>query len=508
MTLGRLPCRPPAATFRLTMSDTPNPKHPMSRRRFLGLAGGGTAALACVGTQLLTSCGDGGTGPGPGLVRTPLPTPSTLSPTAATLTAAPGSATIASGETSSAWLFNGLSPSPTIRVRRGDTATIRLVNGIPEPTIVHWHGLIVPHEDDGHPRDAVDPSGSYDYDFPIVQRAGTFWYHPHPHGLTGEQVQRGLAGFFLVGDEGEDALDLPSGEQEILLLLQDRDPTAVRAFDYNPTPDDLHLGILRDTAYGNGVRRPTVRVAGPRCRLRVLNASNARVYRLGLGNGAPLTVIGNDGGLLASAVQADSVYLGVAERIDLLIDLTGVAVEGRLMLESLAFEMSAAPSGSTQGIAMELLEIVRAPGGSATAPPLPATLSTIAPLGPPEGDREFAFQSRADGHTHTINGLTFDMDRVDQQIALGRVERWRFRNDSSLPHPVHLHGTQFQVESREGGRGTVYPYERGWKDTVLVMPLELVSVLVRFDTYRGVFPLHCHNLQHEDLGMMLNVEVV
>jgi FtsP/CotA-like multicopper oxidase with cupredoxin domain len=178
------------------------------------------------------------------------------------------------------------------------------------------------------------------------------------------------------------------------------------------------------------------------------------------------------------------------------------------MLKSLAFDMAAAPSGSTQGVEMELLEIVRAPGGDATAPPLPATLSTIAPLGPPESDREFAFQSSASGHTHTINGLTFDMDRADEQIALGRVERWRFRNDSSLPHPVHLHGTHFQVESREGGRGTVYPYEGGWKDTVLVMPLELVSVLVRFDPYRGVFPLHCHNMQHEDQGMMLNIEVI
>ena len=169
----------------------------MDRRRFLRLAGGGTAALACGGVQLLTSCGDGGTGPGPGLTRTPLPVPSTLVPAGATLTVAPGTASIASGETVPAWLFNGLLPGPTIRARRGDTATMRLVNGISEPTIVHWHGLVVPHDADGHPRDAIEVAGSYDYSFPIVQRAGTFWYHPHPHGLTGGQVHRGLAGFFL-----------------------------------------------------------------------------------------------------------------------------------------------------------------------------------------------------------------------------------------------------------------------------------------------------------------------
>jgi FtsP/CotA-like multicopper oxidase with cupredoxin domain len=100
------------------------------------------------------------------------------------------------------------------------------------------------------------------------------------------------------------------------------------------------------------------------------------------------------------------------------------------------------------------------------------------------------------------------MLRVDEQIPLGQVERWRFINDSELPHPVHLHGTQFQIVSRQGGRNVVYPYETGWKDTALALPQETVEVLVRFDTYRGVFPLHCHNLQHEDMGMMLNVEVV
>ena len=98
-------------------------------------------------------------------------------------------------------------------------------------------------------------------------------------------------------------------------------------------------------------------------------------------------------------------------------------------------------------------------------------------------------------------------ERVDQRISLGQAERWTFRNDSSLPHPVHLHGTQFQILSRTGGRNVVFPYEAGWKDTALVMPLEAVEVLVRFDRYPGLFPLHCHNLQHEDLGMMLNVEV-
>ena len=179
------------------------------------------------------------------------------------------------------------------------------------------------------------------------------------------------------------------------------------------------------------------------------------------------------------------------------------------MLKSLPFAVPGMPGGhSSQGIGMDLLEFRRQEGTGGGDPELPSVLSSVVPLGTPAGERVFALESPAPGDVHRINGAAFDMDRVDEQISLGRVERWVFRNDSALPHPMHLHGTHFQVETRSGGRGIVYPYERGWKDTVLVMPLETVSVLVRFDQHRGLFLLHCHNLQHEDLGMMLNVEVV
>jgi FtsP/CotA-like multicopper oxidase with cupredoxin domain len=363
---------------------------------------------------------------------------------------------------------------------------------------------------DGHPRHAIGPGASFDYDFPIVQRAGTFWYHPHPHHLTAGQIHRGLAGFFIIGDAEEDALGLPAGDQEILLLLQDREGEAAAAFRYTPDADDGVSGMLRDVPFGNGVRRPTLQVSGQRYRFRVLNASHARIYRLGLSNGAALTVIGNDGGLLPSPVQVDSIFLGVGERADVLIDFTPYPAGTRLTLKSLPFSVEFSPDARyPQGLEMDLLELVRTTPVGPAGPALPAVLSSVQPLvsgGAPE--RHFVFQSTGAGDMHQINGLTFDMNRVDEQIPMGQVERWVFTNDSTLPHPVHLHGTQFQVESRTGGRGVVYPYEAGWKDTVLLLPLETVAVLVRFDRYPGIFPLHCHNLQHEDMGMMLNVEVV
>jgi FtsP/CotA-like multicopper oxidase with cupredoxin domain len=160
---------------------------------------------------------------------------------------------------------------------------------------------------------------------------------------------------------------------------------------------------------------------------------------------------------------------------------------------------------------MELLELTRVAGGTMSESVLPAALSTVPRLTPadPAAVRTLTFRSSAHDR-HLIDGRAFDMadmSRVDYRIALGRTERWRFFNDSPIPHPVHLHGTHFQVVSRTGGRGTVSPYEGGWKDTVLVMPIETVEVLVRFERYTGLFPLHCHNLQHEDMGMMSNVEV-
>ncbi len=477
----------------------------LDRRQFVRAAAAIASAVTAGVLPALASCGENG--PDGGDLRTALPAPAALA-AGASLVAAPGTASIAKGETAAVWLYNGGLPGPTVRVRRGEQLQIQHVNGLADPTIVHWHGLLVPEHQDGHPRDAIGPGATYSYNFPIVQRAGTFWYHPHAHRDTARQIQRGMAGFLIVSDAEEDALGLPSGDREILLLLQDRDADPARACEYNPSAADLHSGMLRGTPFGNGVRLPTRNVAGARYRIRILNASHARVYQLALDTNAPLTVIGNDGGLLASAEPCASVFLGVGERIDFVADFSGVPDGMRMMLKSLPFSIDSAPASAyPQGMALDLLELVRVGATGTAAPLLPATLSSITPLGAPAAERTFVFTSTDDAAMHRINGLSFDMDRVDVQVPFGQVERWTFRNESVHPHPVHVHGTHFQVMTRTGGRGTVYPYERGWKDTVLVMPLEAVEVLIQFNAYRGLFLLHCHNLEHEDLGMMLNVEV-
>ena len=475
----------------------------ITRRRFVQAAATGTAAIATGMTMV--SC-DGLTGQPDWTDRTLLPVPPGMGPTG-TLIAAPGTFTPRNGPASAAWMINGSVPSPTIRVRRGDLVQLQLVNQLPQSTILHWHGLVVPADADGHPRDAVLSGGQYAYAFPIVQRAGTYWYHPHAHHHTAEQVHRGMAGFFIVVDDEEDALELPGAAREILLLLQDRNAATASPFDIDALPNDDHTGMLRTVAYGNGVALPAAYLSPGRSRLRIVNGSHARVYRLALDNGLPLLVIGNDGGLLPSAVSAESTWLGVGERVDCLID-TGAWADGtRVMLQSLPFELPGdALLSSTQGMAMDLLQLIRLPGQATMGPSLPMSLSSVPPLAAPVATRTFVFTSGAGG-AHRINGSAYDITRSDVQLPLGAVERWVFQNDSDVPHPVHLHGTQFQVQTRSGGRNVVFPYERGWKDTVLVMPTETVDVLVQFDVYAGTYLLHCHNLQHEDRGMMLNIDV-
>jgi FtsP/CotA-like multicopper oxidase with cupredoxin domain len=474
----------------------------LSRREFLRHAVAAVAAGA--GVPAIHACLDFA-GPDE-QARSRLLQPPPLGVTGARLVAQPGHAAVAEGETAGAWLFNGSLPGPTLRARRGDTVHLDLINGLPEPTIVHWHGLVVPDGSDGHPRHAVAPGSSFAYSFPVRQRAGTYWYHPHAHHLTAGQIHRGLAGFFLIGDDEESSLSLPSGEHEILLMLQDRDAAAATALEYAPGAGDLHHGLLRGTPFGNGVRHPALDVAGGCYRFRIVNASQARVYRLGLSSGGPITVIGNDGGLLGAAVQVADVWLGVGERIDVLLDFTNVPPGTRLFLRSMPFDVPSGGGKSPQGSGLDLLALTRTETSAPGMPSLPPSLSSVTPLGSPIRDRTFELSSSADAHR--MNGRAFDVKRIDLEVPFGEIERWTFRNLSALPHPVHMHGTQFRLVARTGGRGTVFPYEAGWKDTALVMPEESVEVLVPFDAYRGLFLLHCHNLQHEDLGMMLNVAIV
>lgn len=469
------------------MSDDRTPNG-VSRRAFLTAAAGSAAMFAAGSLGGFATARALAAKPVAG-TRNPLYVPSTVTPTSATafqLTAAPWTVDLGGGKTSKAWVYNKGLPGPTLVARTGDTARITLTNGLDaEPTITHWHGMLVDHENDGHPMMAIGPGATHDYAFPILNRAALNWYHPHPHMLTGEQVALGLAGAFIIRDGVEDALGLPGGAYEVPLVLRDTDLDRAGNIVYKPRSG----GWLGSYPLVNGTRDPFLTVARAVYRFRVLGGANARIFRLALSNGASFTVIGNDGGLLETAVPVPDPDLSPGERLDLLVDFRGVASGTSVMLRDLR-------------AGWNLLEFQVSTAAPVEAT-IPTTLSTIPKLANPATTREFSF----DGMTK-INGLEYDMDRIDFEVPFGQTERWRFRTSGNAPHPVHVHGASFQVQSRSGGRNRTFPWEAGWKDTVLLEDRETVEVLIRFDAYRGMYLMHCHKLEHEDMGMMSNFMVV
>jgi FtsP/CotA-like multicopper oxidase with cupredoxin domain len=492
----------------------------MDRRAFLGLA-------AAAGATGAWPRGLGAWAAAvPQADRLPLPRIPVVSGDGLTLTARPATADIGLGMVD-ALTLNGALPSPTIRMRQGETARIELVNRLPEQTILHWHGLAVPHEADGHPRWQIDQGETYAYDFRIVNRAGTYWYHPHTHMRTAAQTYMGMGGLFIVEDEDEGSFPLPRDEYEIPLIVQDKrlGDSLSLAYGLGMGPD-MMMGYLGDTAFGNGVANPTVDVRRARYRLRILNGSNARILDLGLSSGQPMTLVGSDGGLLGAPTPVERIMLGPAERADVVVDFASRQPGERIMLRSLSFQIPGmmmgmmgrgggrgrgrgmmGGGGLPQGTEMDLLEFVVREGPAESGPPLPTRFSEVPSRGDVTADtprRRFRFNSMM--MNHTINGLTFDMERVDARVRRNETEVWTFVNESELPHPIHVHAGQFRVLSRSGGRNRLMPWETGLKDTVLTLPGEQVDVAVRF-IYPGVFLLHCHNLEHEDMGMMTNYEV-
>jgi blue copper oxidase len=462
----------------------------LSRRAFLGAAAASAGVLAAIEGNLVKATDAFGAAPAKGTVtRYPLYVPPVVGvgglASRFTLTEAPSTIDLGGGHLSKAWVYNGLMPGPTFLINRGDSARFTLKNGLQEHTITHWHGMVVDHANDGHPIYAIPPGGSYDYAFPVNQRAALNWYHPHPHMLTGEQVALGLAGGFIVRDAEEAALGLPGGSYEVPLVVRDTTLDSLGNMLYKPRTG----GFEGQIPLVNGTRDPYLNVDTALYRFRILGGANARIFGLALGDGTPFTLIGNDGGLLASAAQVARIDLAPGERVDVLVDFRGLAVGTRIMLRDLR-------------AGWDLLELRVAHQVSVPAT-MPTTLSSVTKLSAPVRTRTFSFDGMS-----KINGLEYDMNRIDFKVPFGDVERWRFITNGNAPHPVHVHGASFQVQSRTGGRGRLFPWESAWKDTVLLEDRETVDVLIRFASYTGEYLIHCHKLEHEDMGMMSNFEVV
>ncbi len=416
----------------------------------------------------------------------PLYIPPIVSPLNLSLTAAAGTSNLGGGNISTSWTYNNSLPGPTILANRGDSVSVMFNNNLAEESIIHWHGMLVNTENDGHPKYAIPGGSTYPYNYRIKNRAALNWYHPHPDMLTGGQVFNGLAGGFIIRDAEEAALNLPSGNYEIPLVIRDVLLDNNGNIKYSPTGG----GMFGRDPLVNGTLRPYLNVERAVYRFRVLCGTNARVFNLTLTGGVNFILIGNDGGLLPVSSNQSQITVSSGERLDVLIDFRNVPNGTNIQLRD----------------AEENWELLQFRVNSSSVIPYNGSLaptSVVVPLANPDTTRVFSFDGM-----NKINGKVYAMERIDWTARFNHVERWDFISNGNGPHMAHVHGASFQVVARTGGRAQVFAWETGWKDVVLVNDGETVSVLIKFDEYAGEYLMHCHNLEHEDMGMMANFLVV
>lgn len=392
---------------------------------------------------------------------------------------------------------------PTILAARHDDLAVEISNGLAEPTTVHWHGMHLPAAMDGGPHSLIDAGDSFRAAWTIDQPAATLWYHPHPHGATTQQVRQGMAGLVILTDEEEAALPLPRdyGVDDI--------PVVVADVRFNDQGEFLHddasfVGALGDELLVNGTLGPYQEVTSELVRLRLVNASSARVYEFALEDQRPVKLIASDGGLLAAPVETTSVVLSPGERAEIVVTFEpGETVR----LQSIAPDLgNVGLSFGSIGARdqFDVLEL-RAAATLTQGTSVPSVLSDLAPASAPFDavTRSFVLDNTE------INGLAMDMNRIDATVELGSQEVWAVTNVMTLPHNFHIHGPQFRVLSIDGEAPPAAL--AGLKDTVYLEPGRRYRLLVSFEDYADPttpYMFHCHLLSHEDDGMMGQFVVV
>lgn len=516
----------------------PGLSHELSRRQAIGLFAGASAWLTIAGC---TSASDDGepaslsTTPSTSDTRqatTPVGAATELDVLAIRLWAEPTTAEIVTGTTTDVYSFgaevtkgdpSSVAPSdsylgPTLHFRQGQRVRVVFENRLPDKSIVHWHGLVVPQDQDGQPPEAVGPGETYDYDFVVTNTPGTYWYHPHPHGKTGEQVYRGLAGLIVVhGDEP----DLPTGDNDIALVLQDRRLDADGQLQYVTRMHDTMAGFVGDMLVTNGVAGYSVDVRREPYRIRLLNGANSRTQFVRWSNDDAITAIATDGSLLPEPVTAPGLVITPAQRTDIWVDFSsfeaGTTIE--LNAADLFIEFGARTTPELTGDVVATFGVIDSPAAPGS---LPTSLGSEPDFGSddavnPSSPKQFTLSTRR--MAHWINNLEWSgRSAVElETVAANSVEIWEFINQSPMPHPMHLHGRSFRVTGRswdDDGLAAAWQtieagvIETGLRDTVLVWPGQRVQITVPFAEHLGYFLYHCHILEHEDSGMMRNFLVI
>ncbi|MBL4733407.1 MAG: multicopper oxidase domain-containing protein [Rhizobiaceae bacterium] len=418
--------------------------------------------------------------------------------------------------------FNQSYLGPTVRVKKG-AVSARISNAINEPVTVHWHGMLIPGEQDGGPHQPIGSGESWSPELTITQPPATIWYHTHIHGRTATQVHAGLAGIMQISDgrDGDRGIPNSYGVDDLTLVLQDRRFDENGQMIYMQNMMDVMHGFTGDTMVINGQVGSVASVPKGIVRLRLINGSNARIYSLRMSDNREMHLIATDGGYLTAPIALTQVQLAPGERIEILVDFSSggdvslVSGEdpnqgpggmmGRFQQLRNFFsssEFTIIPFVVDERIASTHNKVPEALDGRelTMAGAISTTRHLSLDMGMGPGMMMRGMMGGGMSDQMAINGQSFDMNRINIEAKRGAVERWIIRSDT-LAHPFHIHGALFQVVKENGQEPR--PEHLGWKDTVLVE--QEIELLVRFDhkaSREKPFMYHCHILEHEDAGMM------
>ncbi|MFC0112515.1 multicopper oxidase family protein [Kibdelosporangium aridum] len=409
--------------------------------------------------------------------------------------------------------YNGIFPGPTIRAQRDRNTVVRHTNGMSMPAAVHLHGANVPRSSDGYPLDSITPGQSRVYRYANIQPAATLWYHDHAHHMESEHLYRGLAAAYLLSDPVDRLLPLPSGAFDVPLLIRDA------KFDRNGQLVYIHDDFMdRPTILVNGRPQPYFEVERRLYRLRLINASNIEPFKFQLNNGNRFLQIASDGGFLRMPAVRQEIELFPSERAEVLVDFRSLAPGTSVVLQN---SLSATESkrqimqfriGDNTSWSTPDPDLI--PGWEDDRMPLehagiPGWPTDEAPLAPATQTRQFIMHFDANTSEFLINGQSYDPNRVDATIKHGTTEVWKIVNaDAALgiPHAMHLHLVQFRVLDRNGEPEPAY--DAYPKDTVRLHPGDVVRIQATFNSFTGLYPFHCHFIDHAAHSMMGQFEIV
>lgn len=428
--------------------------------------------------------------------------------------------------------INGAFLGPTLHFKHGDDIAMTVNNALSEDTTLHWHGLHVPAKADGGPSQIIQPGGTWNTSFNIKQKAGTFWYHSHILGKTGEQVYRGLAGMIIIDDDESAAAELPStyGLDDIPVIVQDRRFNEDGSFSYVGMHRDIMTGVFGDDVLVNGALNALFSPSTKKVRFRLLNASNARTYLFAFDDGRLFHQISSDGGFLQEPLETSVVELAPSERAEIIVDF-----DDGIPVNLISLPMAENSPFQTRGMMRnmhpmnnEALQILSLEPQSrlTSAPSLPSRLTSIRRMQESEasvrrrlklsmvmgmggmGRGRNGGMAMGNGNFF-INDEAMDMRVINQTVRKDTTEIWEIYNDSMMMHPFHIHHGVFQILDRDGRPPGAS--EMGLKDSVKVGPGQTVRFIMRFEDFSDPeipYMYHCHILEHEDNGMMGQFVVV